>query len=86
MGTDHNPSYAMSKPGIYRIVIEGRVAPSFSPRLENMQITESQNNDGTVMTTLVGRLSDQAALSGILNTLYELHTSVISVTCLDRRE
>jgi len=76
----------MSKPGIYRIVIEGRVAASFSARLENMQITESRADDGIVTTTLVGRLSDQAALSGILNTLYELHTSVISVTCLDRQD
>ena len=76
----------MSKPAVYQIEIEGRIPGSFSTRLEGMQITESQSEDGIVKTILVGRLRDQAALSGILNTLYELHTSVISVTCLDRRD
>jgi hypothetical protein len=77
---------SMSKPNVYQIEIEGRISASFSTRLEGMQITESQAKDGKIKTTLVGRLRDQAALSGILNTLYELHTSVISVTCLDRRD
>ena len=31
------------------------------------------------MTTLFGELSDQAALAGVLNTLYELHLPVFSV-------
>jgi hypothetical protein len=35
------------------------------------------------ITTLEGDLSDQAALAGILNTLYELHLTVISVKRLE---
>jgi hypothetical protein len=31
------------------------------------------------VTTLFGELSDQAALAGVFNTLYELHLSVLSV-------
>jgi hypothetical protein len=85
MGRNQESSNSMSKPAIYQIEIEGRISESFSTRLEGMQITESQTEDVKIKTTLVGRLRDQAALSGILNTLYELHTSVISVTCLDRR-
>ena len=34
-------------------------------------------------TVLVGRLRDQAALSGVLNILYELHLPVLSVECLE---
>jgi hypothetical protein len=34
------------------------------------------------VTVLQGRVSDQAALSGILNTLYELHLPLISVQYL----
>jgi hypothetical protein len=32
---------------------------------------------------MVGRLADQAALSGILNSLYELHLPVLSAECVD---
>jgi len=35
------------------------------------------------ITTLEGELSDQAALAGVLNILYELHLSVISVKRLE---
>lgn len=35
------------------------------------------------MTELVGQLLDQAALLGILNTLYDLHLPILSVTCLE---
>lgn len=39
-------------------------------------------NDGKVESVLEGRLLDQAALAGILNTLYDLHLPVMSVDCL----
>ena len=83
MDTNRNRPPDMSKPSVYQIEVKGRIASTWSARLEGMQITESQTKDGSIKTTLVGRLSDQAALSGILNTLYELHVSVVSVTCLD---
>jgi hypothetical protein len=48
-----------------------------------MQITETHGSDGQEETVLVGRLHDQAALAGILNSLYELHLPVLSAECLD---
>jgi len=73
----------MSKPSVYRIEVRGHIAPDWSARLEGMQITESRGKDGSIRTALVGSVKDQAALSGVLNTLYELHVAVVSVTCLD---
>jgi hypothetical protein len=35
------------------------------------------------VTTLEGELSDQAALAGVLNTLYEWHLPVLLVKCLE---
>ncbi len=35
-------------------------------------------------TMLEGVLSDQAALAGVLNTLYELHLTVLSVERLEK--
>ncbi len=48
-----------------------------------MNITETHNTDGQDESILVGRLADQAALSGVLNTLYEQHLPVLSVDCLE---
>jgi hypothetical protein len=47
-----------------------------------MSITASQGSQGQV-TMLVGTLRDQAELSGVLNTIYELHLTLLSVEFLD---
>ncbi len=77
----------MQDPAIYRIEVGGRLDAAWSNRLEGMRISHSRRSGGEVATTvLVGRLTDQAALSGVLNTLYELHLPVLSADCLDRGE
>jgi hypothetical protein len=43
-----------------------------------MQVTETRATDGQPETILVGRVSDQAELPGILNSLYEMHLPVLS--------
>lgn len=72
----------MDGPSIYRICVPGSLDTEWCSRLGGMNITEGRNPDGEVETTLVGRLPDQAALSGVLNTLYELHLPVSLVECL----
>jgi hypothetical protein len=47
-----------------------------------MNITASHDDDED-SSTLVGRLPDQSALSGVLNTLYETQYPVLSVECLE---
>jgi hypothetical protein len=44
-----------------------------------MQITVRKRSDQSAMTTLVGRLKDQAELSGVLNSLYDLRMSILKV-------
>lgn len=72
----------MSGPAIYRIRVRGRLASDLSDRLEGMGIENLARDDGRVESVLEGRLLDQAALSGVLNKLYELHLPVMSVDCL----
>jgi hypothetical protein len=50
-----------------------------------MTITVYSPEAGPLVTTLLGELSDQAALAGVLNTLYELHLPVLSVQRLTAR-
>jgi hypothetical protein len=44
-----------------------------------MAITECPAEAEPPVTSLLGELADQAALAGVLNTLFELHLSVIAV-------
>jgi hypothetical protein len=64
---------------VYRIDVQGRVPARWCERLEGMTVTEYAREAGPSVTTLLGELPDQAALAGILRTLYELHLSVLSV-------
>ena len=66
----------------YRIKVQGYLDESRSDFLSGMTITTSSQGDEGMMTTLVGRLRDQAELSGVLNTLYEFHLPILSVECL----
>ena len=72
----------LSTPAAYRIEVEGEVPESWSDRLGGMRITTRQRKDQTTVTTLIGRVRDQAELSGVLNTLYELHLPILSVKIL----
>ena len=73
---------SMSSPAVYRIRVQGRVPLDSSARLMGMNITIA--DDGREdRSTLVGRLPDQAALSGLLNSLYDAQYPVLSVECLE---
>ena len=73
----------MHGPANYRIRVRGRLDADWSERLGGMNITHLKTPDGDSVTVLDGRFADQAALFGVLNTLYELHLPVLSVDCLD---
>ena len=71
----------MDKPGIYRIVVQCELDASWSDRLGGMHITTDSSGKLGTVTTLEGRLRDEAALNGVLNSLYELHLRILSVNC-----
>ena len=76
----------MHGPAVYRIHVRGRVDTRHSDRLAGMQLTEICGSNGTPETILVGRLLDQAALSGLLETLYKMHLRVLSADCMGAEE
>lgn len=75
-------SLSLESPAIYRVCVRGELAPQWNSGLESFNLTQEVAGDGGRVTILVGRLPDQAALSGLLNTLYELHLPLLSVECL----
>ena len=72
-------------PASYRIRAQGHIDDKWSGRLGGMVITRAFTSDTHPMTILIGHLKDQAALSSVLNALYNLHMPVFSVELIDKR-
>ncbi len=68
----------MDKPATYRIKVLGSVPESWTDRLGGMHVVAVSS----AQTTLEGWLPDQAALKGVLDTLYEIRLCLEEVTCL----
>ena len=60
---------------IHEIRVQGHLDDHWANWLEGLALT--RENDGT--TTLTGRLVDQAALHGVLNTIRDLNLPIVSV-------
>lgn len=67
---------------VYQITIRGNLDPKWSKWFNGMAVS---SQDGSPVTTLTGRITDQAKLRGILNKLWDLNMIVISVTQLQDR-
>ena len=72
-------------PGNYRIRVAGRLGADWSDRLGGLQISAESEGERSV-TILAGPLIDQAALLGVVNTLYDLQLPILSMECLDDDE
>ena len=77
-----SPPNAFDKPSTYRIRVRGKIESKWSDWLGGMHITPHRLEGKSAWTELIGPLSDQAALVGVLNALYEMHLSIVSVECL----
>jgi len=71
--------------GNYRIEVAGDVHESFTGRLGGIRIVARRGKDQATVTTLTGRLTDQAELVGVLNSLYEMHFPILKVKRLSDR-
>jgi hypothetical protein len=65
----------MNKPCIYEIRIEGHLTDRWSDWFEGLAIHNDLNGE----TTLSGLIIDQADLFGVLNKIYALNVTLISV-------
>jgi hypothetical protein len=63
---------------VYEITVHGKLATD-TFGLEEMTLACQTLEDGSIVTTLTGLLTDQAALSGILNIIQELKIPLVSL-------
>lgn len=80
---EYRKSFPFDRPANYRICVLGSLDERWSERLGGLRITTSSLKDQGSITALVGQIRDQAELSGVLNTLYELHLTLLSVEILE---
>ncbi len=66
----------------YRIIVEGVLDPVWFACLGGLEITEQRQPGQPVLTRLEGRLEDQSALQGVLDTLFMIGMRLIIVECL----
>ncbi len=64
----------------YEIRIKGHLDGSWSDWLEGLEVTLLENGE----MILFGHIGDQAALMGILNKLYGLNLTLLSVSTVER--
>ena len=69
---------ARDEPVSYQIQIQGHLSQTWADYLGSMEVSISGESEGA-MTTLSGQVRDQAALMGLLNSLYDLGFSLLYV-------
>jgi hypothetical protein len=80
---EHNiEDFTFSKPAVYQIKVQGELDRRWSSRLGDMQIKVIKSQGSKTVSELVGSVTDQAALSGILNSLNDLRLVILSVKIL----
>jgi hypothetical protein len=63
----------------YRIIVEGRLDPAWSPSLSGLDITAGDVSSLQPTSVLSGPLPDQGALHGVLDLLFMLNLPVLRV-------
>jgi len=67
----------------YRIRVQGGLEPRWAARLGDLTLSVRDGGRPTVNTDLTGWISDQAALMGVLEQLYALGVTLLSVERLE---
>ncbi len=62
----------------YQIIVKGSISPDMSKNLAGLDIKNEK------LCILSGAIKDQSELMGVLNTLSNYHTEVISVKKIDK--
>jgi len=74
---NRNPS--TGKPASYEIQVQGRLDESWSNWFNGMTIASEGTGGDSPVTTLTGVVADQAALRGILERIWNLNLTLLSV-------
>lgn len=86
MKPEKNNEINFTKEAVYKIVVDGVLNKNYSDRFEGMQVKVHREENKKPISVIIGEIRDQSALSGMLNYLYDLHFTVISVNMLIEKD
>jgi hypothetical protein len=72
-----------NQPATYQLRVQGKLGERWLHWFDDLTIAVETGADGTPITTLTGPVLDQAGLRGILNRLWDLNLTLLSVTRLE---
>jgi len=78
--------FHMDTPTTYRIRVQGTIDASLTELLGKLRISESETDRMKHVTTLAGKLPDQAALCGVLMALYDFRFPLLSVEIVNEND
>lgn len=82
MQLSRQPDPRSNRAAAYEIKVKGAVDAHWSEWFNGLTLSEEPRTGGAPITTLRGWVRDQAALRGILNTLWDLNLTLLAVTPL----
>jgi hypothetical protein len=68
-----------TQPQRYQILVEGALDPKWSECLGGLAVSVREGPEQPLVTELTGALEDQAALQGVLDTLFMLNLRLLHV-------
>ncbi len=81
----HNPGASVLQPSSYRIRIRGILDKQWSEYCRGMTIEHARDAHNYTVTILMGRLMDQSALVGILNSLHDMGCPILLVERIEAK-
>jgi hypothetical protein len=79
----YRPGISLFETTMYRISILGTLDKNWSDYCGGMTIEHLSDPKGYAMSILTGRLADQSALIGVLNSLHDIGCPILSFECLE---
>jgi hypothetical protein len=77
------PNQDIDKPVVYQICVRGKFDEKWSDWFGGMHITFGSGSSDSHVTTLTGLVVDQAALRGIMDRIWDLNLTLISVARIE---
>jgi hypothetical protein len=71
------------RPALYEIRVRGKLDGRWSEWCGGLSFASEQAEDGSLVTTLTGTVTDQAALRGILAKLWDLGLTLLAVSRIE---
>ena len=85
---DNNKGIDVSRftlPATYCIKVQGVIDERYAGYFGDMVLSTQKNSEGQIYSILTGKLKDQSELMGVMNALYSLHLTIVSIKTLDKK-